>query len=82
VAMFPPEWRGRFSKRGRGALRPHDLLQNPITFDYCTACAIPEYEDAAVGGKLLAESKLGARAWVEEHEYVVEKTIKQLALER
>jgi hypothetical protein len=72
----------RFDQNGRGALRPHDQLQYPITFDYCTTCAIPEHESTWVGAALVSEMSLGATAWVEGNEYVVEKTIKQLALER
>lgn len=57
-------------------------VQYPITFDYCTTCAIPEHESTVVGGALVSEMNLGATAWVEGNEYVVEKTIKQLAIER
>jgi hypothetical protein len=71
----------RFDQNGRGALRPHDRLQNPVTFDYCTACAMPEHENTLVGATLVSEMELGATAWVEGNEYVVEKTIKQLELE-
>jgi hypothetical protein len=72
----------RFDQNGRGALRPHDRLQNPITFDYCTTCATPEHESALIGAALVSEMVLGATAWVEGNECVVEKTIKQLAIER
>jgi hypothetical protein len=71
----------RFDQNGRGALRPHDRLQNPITFDYCTDCAMPEHESALVGATLVSEMSLGVTAWVEGNQYVVEKTIKQLAIE-
>jgi hypothetical protein len=71
----------RFDQNGRGALRPHDRLQNPVTFDYCTTCAMPEHENTLVGATLASEVVLGATAWVEGNEYVVEKTIKQLVLE-
>jgi hypothetical protein len=33
-------------------------------------------------GALAAEEKVGAMAWADGREYVVEKTVKQLALER
>ncbi len=72
----------RFDQNGRGALRPHDGLQYPITFEYCTVCAVPEHESRLVGNALVSEMVLGATAWVEGNEYVVEKTIKQLAIER
>jgi len=35
-----------------------------------------------LGAALVSEMVLGATAWVEGNEYVVEKTIKQLAIER
>jgi hypothetical protein len=72
----------RFNENGRGALRPRDRLQNPITFDYCTDCAIPEHESKLVGAALVSELSLSATAWVDGNEDRVEKTIKQLALER
>jgi hypothetical protein len=72
----------RFDQNGSGALRPRDRLQNPITFDYCTTCAMPEHESALVGAVLVSELNLVATAWVEGNESVVEKTIKQLAIER
>jgi len=72
----------RFDQNGRGALRPHDGLQYPITFEYCTGCSVPEHESTAVGNLLVSEMVLSATAWVEGNEYVMEKTIKQLAIER
>jgi len=72
----------RFDQTGRGAVRPHDQLPNPITFEYCTECALPEHGDRAIGAALVAETRLGARAWVKGNEYVAEKTIKELAAER
>lgn len=72
----------RFNQNGRGALRPHDGLQYPITFEYCPVCAVPEHESTLVGNALVSEMVLGATAWVEGNEHVVEKTIKQLAIER
>lgn len=71
----------RFDQNGRGGVRPHDRLQHPVTFDYCFTCAMPEHESALVGAMLTSELSLGATAWVEGNEYVVEKTIKQLAIE-
>jgi hypothetical protein len=72
----------RFNEDGRGALRPRGQLQNPITFEYCTKCAIPPGESEQIGAALASELILSAAAWVEGNEYYVEKTIKQLALER
>jgi hypothetical protein len=71
----------RFDQTGLGAVRPHDQLQQPIIFDYCTACAVPEHEDRMIGATLVSEMKVGARAWVNGIEYAVEKTIKELAEE-
>jgi hypothetical protein len=71
----------RFDQNGRGALRPHDRLQCPVTFDYCTTCAMPEHESTLVGATLVSEMVLGAKAWVQGNEYVMKKTIKQLAIE-
>jgi hypothetical protein len=73
----------RFDQHGgRGALRPHDGMENPITFDYCTVCAIPGGEHESIGAALVSEMEVAATAWVEEREYVETKTIKQLALRR
>ena len=71
----------RFDQTGRDAVRPHDQLQQPITFEYCTACAIPVHEDKLIGAALVAEMTVGATAWINGKEFVVEKTIKQLAVE-
>jgi hypothetical protein len=73
--------RFRFDQTGRGPVRPHDQLPNPITFEYCAMCALPEHEDRAIGAALVAEMKLGVKAWVDGNEYAVEKTIKELAEE-
>jgi hypothetical protein len=39
----------RFNQEARGAVRPHDLLPNPILFDYCTTCARSPYETKGLG---------------------------------
>jgi len=49
------------------------------TFEYCTVCA---GADQGGIGAMVAESRLGARVWVDEREYAVEKTIKELAMDR
>lgn len=72
----------RFNQHGRDPLRPRGQLQNPITFDYCTTCAIPPGESEQIGAALASELILSAAAWIEEEEYYAERTIKQLALER
>ncbi len=71
----------RFNQEGRGAVRPKDQLPNPIVFDYCTRCALPEHENEKNGATLVAEMKLGARAWVNGNEYPIEKTIREVGIE-
>jgi hypothetical protein len=71
----------RFDQVGRGTVRPHDQLQQPITFEYCATCAVPEHEDKLIGAALVAEMMVSVTAWVNGNEFVVEKTIKQLAVE-
>lgn len=71
----------RFDQIGRSTVRPHGQLQQPIMFEYCTTCAIPAHEDKLVGSALVAEMTVSATAWVNGNEFVVEKTIKQLAVE-
>ena len=63
---------------GFGAIRPRDRLRL-ATFEYCTVCA-----GADQGGitAMVAEARLSARVWVDNHEFAVEKTIKELARER
>ncbi len=68
----------RFDQKGFGAVRPHDQLRL-ATFEYCTACAVAEHGGVAA---LVSEVKLVARVWVNKQEYRVEKTIKQLAMDR
>ncbi len=70
--------RFRFDQSGWGGVRPHDQLRL-ASFEYCTACAVAEHGGI---GALVAEAKLGARAWIDGNEYVVEKTVKQLAMDR
>jgi citrate lyase synthetase len=62
-------------------VRPHGQLVNPITFDYCTECARPEHESKLIGATSVSEMVVAAKAWVDGHEYSVEKTIKELDLE-
>jgi len=72
----------RFDQTGRGTISPQDQLSHPITFEYCTACAAIEHGGGIVGAALVAETKIGARAWVDDgDEYRIEKTIKELAIE-
>ncbi len=61
-----------------GLVRPHDQLRL-ATFEYCTACAVEHHGGV---GALVSEAKLGARVWINKEEYRVEKTIKQLAIDR
>jgi hypothetical protein len=70
----------RFDQVGRSGIRPHSQLE-PITFEYCTECARPAHETELIGAILVDEMMVSARAWVNDNEYVVEKTIKDLVLE-
>lgn len=75
---FPGLRAFRFDQSGWGAVRPRDRLRL-ATFEYCTTCAVAEHQGAGI---LVAKAKLGARIWVNGIEYVVEKTIEELARER
>lgn len=68
----------RFDQSGRGPVRPRDR-RVLFTIEYCTKCAEVEHQGAAA---LVAEAKLGARAWIKDRQYRVEKTISELAQER
>jgi hypothetical protein len=70
----------RFDQSRFGGIRPRDQ-RRLATFEYCTTCAIEEHGGGIVGAALVSESKLGARIWVNGKQYVVEKTIKQLAMD-
>ncbi len=71
----------RFDQKGFGAVRPRDQ-RRLATFEYCTVCAAGEHGGGIVGATLVAEAQLGARVWINGNEYAVEKTIKQLAIDR
>jgi hypothetical protein len=71
----------RFDQVGRGTVRPHDQLHQPLTIDYCIDCGIPAHEDNLIGAALAADMTVSARAWINGNEFVAEKTIKQLAVE-
>lgn len=68
----------RFDQTAFGSVRPHDRIRL-ATFEYCNLCAVEEHGGV---GALVAEAKVSARVWVNGNEYAVEKTIKQLAIER
>ena len=68
----------RFNQQGFGPIRPRDRLRL-ATFEYCTVCAAVDHGGITA---MVAESRLGARVWINEEEYAVEKTIKELAMER
>jgi hypothetical protein len=68
----------RFDQSGFGAVRPRDR-RRLATFEYCTKCAADQHGGIAA---LVSEARLGARVWIGGKEYVIEKTIKQLAMER
>jgi hypothetical protein len=73
----------RFNHGDFGPIPPQDKMMNSISFDYCTYCAVKNYgDDPAIAAALISASPLAARAFVNGEEIRVEKTIKQLAVER
>lgn len=68
----------RFDQLGFGAIRPHDR-KSLAKYEYCIECAIAQRGGGIIEAQLIAESKLGARIWINGREYVSEKTIKQLS---
>lgn len=72
----------RFDQTGRSPIRPQDQLPTPITFEYCSACAVEELGVSTASAAVVAEEKIYAKAWVNGIEYAVEKTIKELAEDR
>jgi hypothetical protein len=67
----------RFNEKGRATLNPRSDMK--MTFDYCTKCSGSEVgaTPAAAG-----DGTVSVKAWAEGREYSVEKTIKQLSMER
>jgi|SRR5580704_380715 hypothetical protein len=67
----------RWSQEGRGPLLPHDqkLL---ATFEYCTTCGLALHLglNAAV-----SEEAIRARAWINNRQYVVERNLREMAME-
>jgi hypothetical protein len=47
--------------------------------EYCTVCASADHGGI---GAIVAEVRLSARVWIDKQEYAVEKTIKELAMDR
>ena len=71
----------RFDHLGFGTIRPRDQ-RDLASFDYCTRCAIDERGGGPVEAALVSESKVDARIFVNGEQHRVEKTIKELAMER
>jgi hypothetical protein len=71
----------RFDHLGFGTVRPRDQ-RDLASYDYCTRCAIDDKGGEHVAAILVSESRVGARVFVNGEECRVEKTIKQLAMER
>lgn len=69
----------RFSEQ-YGTINPHEA-KRLFSTEYCTKCASSNSSDP-VANALVAEAIVDAKAWIDEHEYSVQKTIKQLAIER
>lgn len=85
-AIYPAEDRSNpnaplrcfnFSEEGRGILNPHDEV-GAFQIDYCPACA-----SVAHGGvtALVAEAEFEAKAWLNNQEYSVKKSVAQLGQE-
>lgn len=70
--------RFRFDENHTGVIQPHDI-GHPITFDYCTKCAL---DDAGGIAALVAESKVSAKVWIDGREYTAEQTLEGLARDR
>jgi hypothetical protein len=71
----------RFDESSLGAVSPH-TTGHPITFDYCTQCAVEHSgEGLAVGSALVAESLVEVKFWIDNREYSVARTVKELSEE-
>ncbi|SRR6266566_6728076 len=66
---------------GFGTIRPRDQ-RDLASYNYCTQCAVEDRGGDHLDALLVSEAKIGVRAFVNGEEYRVEKTIKQLAMER
>ena len=67
----------RSSPEGVVGPRERQLL---ISFDYCTVCAWPE--SGMIGALVVDEANVTATIWINGTPFTVEKTIRQLAMER
>jgi hypothetical protein len=67
----------RWSQEGRGTVLPHDqkLL---VMFEYCTTCGIAHHLGVKAA---VSEEKIRVRAWINNREYSVERSLKEMALE-
>lgn len=68
----------RWSQEGRGPVRPHDraLL---ATFEYCTSCAVEHHLGLKAA---VSEEKIRARLWANGREYQIERSLREIAMER
>jgi hypothetical protein len=71
----------RFDHLGFGTIRPRHQ-RDLASYNYCTQCAVEDRGEDHLDALLVSEAKIGVRAFVNGEEYRVEKTIKQLAMER
>jgi hypothetical protein len=66
-----------FSEEGRGMLNPHSRLR-VFTIDYCPACAAIAHGGIAAS---VGEAEFEAKAWLNDQEYAVKKSVTQLGKE-
>jgi len=72
----------RFDENNRGMAIPPRSTETIATFQYCVDCARQETgEGEFFGGVAVSEMIITAKIWIEEREYSVEKTVKDLSLE-
>lgn len=72
--------RFRSNQTNAGTVSPRDRLRL-YSLEYCTICATSG-QGAFLDAMLVAEATVSATAWINGNEYLVEKTIRQLALDR
>ncbi len=65
----------RFDEQQSGPIPPHDN-RRLISFQYCTACALPGAGGLAA---LVAEATADAKLWVDDREYSAQKSIIELS---
>ncbi|MGA3328110.1 MAG: hypothetical protein ABSF45_26970 [Terriglobia bacterium] len=65
----------RFDEQQSRSIPPHDTGRL-ISFQYCTACALPGAGGIAA---LVAEATVDARLWIDGREYSAQKSVKELS---